>query len=124
MSEVSGPNMTLTRVASGALPQYRFVRQIGNKDVVLCGSGQIVLGVVQNAPLDNDHATVAFGGVTKIQLSMSLGAAAPVMADANGFAQNATAIVGVGSGSIGTVAGVLLQSATSGSIAEMLISRF
>ena len=121
MSEVSANNVTLTRVASGDLPQYRFVRQVGNKDVMLCHSGFLVLGVAQNKALDNEHATVVVGGSTKISLSMSLGAATEIVADANGFAQNAFVSVGVVAS--GTIAGFLLSSGTSGSIAEMLIAR-
>lgn len=120
MSEVSGLNFPLTRVASGDLPQYRFVRQIGNKDVILCHSGFQPLGVTQYANVrDNDHVTFACVGVTKISLSMSLGAAVEVVSDANGYAQNA--FVPVGLVASGTIAGVLLSSGTSGSIAEMLI---
>jgi hypothetical protein len=122
MAEVSGNPNTLTRVASGALPQYRFVRQIGNKDVLLAHSGMSILGVCAFPVSDNDHATVVYGGVTKIQLSQSLGAGIELVSDANGYAQNALGS-GVGIVGSGTIAGLLILGATSGSVAEMIVQR-
>ena len=125
MSEVSADNVTLTRVASGDLPQYRFVRQSATKDVYLASSGVPILGVSYGSNVrDNDHATVILDGVTKICLSQSLGASVEVISDANGFAQRAVALANSGSvvGS-GTIAGFLISSANSGSIAEMIIAR-
>lgn len=111
--------LRVSKVASGNLDgsQYTFVRQIGNRDVLtIATTGVPMLGVLQNKPQNNEHATVAMLGSTKIRLANSLGVPSWVMAGVSGFAVLAV------SGQV--VAGQLITGATSGALAEMNFSPF
>jgi hypothetical protein len=119
MAEVSGDRMTITRIASGDLNfadpgQYRFVAVTG-RDVHLCGSGAMALGVLGNKPKDNEHATVVTFGHTKVSLGSSIGAGTLVQAGVSGWASNAA--------SGGAVMGRLLTGAASGLIGEMFVTQ-
>ncbi len=119
MAEISGDRMMMTRVASGSLnfadpAQYRFV-QLTGRDVHLCSaSGQAALGIVQNKPQDNEHATVCHFGHTKVSLGNSLGAGSLIMTDNTGF--------GIAVASGGATLGRLLTGASSGKLGEMFFT--
>lgn len=118
MAEISGGNIRISRVASGNLDvsQWRFVTFSG-KDVYLpATSGSIVLGVLENKPRDNEHATVIALGPAKIQVANSLGTGAYLMTGNSGFAVLAT------SGQ--NVVGYTITAATSGAIAEMIVNQW
>jgi hypothetical protein len=106
----------VTGVASGDLnfadpAGYRFVKKTG-KDVHLCAtSGELVYGVLNNKPKDNEHASVCVDGFTKICVGGSLGADVLVATNGSGFAISAS------SGQ--AVCGRLISGANSGMPAEM-----
>ena len=116
MAEVSGPRVLMTGVASGNLDfadpaGYRFVKKTG-KDIHLCAaSGELVFGVLNNKPRDNEHASVCVDGFTKICLGASLGADILVATNNTGFAINAS------SGQ--AVCGRLITGGNSGMPGEM-----
>jgi hypothetical protein len=120
MAAVSGMRTIVSKVASGNLnfaepANYRFVRAIGNDDVLLpSASGQQVFGVLQNKPMDNEHASVCIHGPTKITLGISLGANARVMTSNSGYAIAADSAV--------NQCGYLMTGATSGTIGEMFFT--
>ena len=113
--EQSGPNFTFTRVASGNLdadPQFRFVQLLGTKDVVLCNSGARADGINQYKPQDNQHATVAYAGVSKITYGQSLGVGVYICPGASGVAVLATS---------GHIGGKTTAAANSGNVGECVI---
>lgn len=120
MSVVSGKRIIVSAIASGNLDyadpaRFRFVRKIGNDDVLQPAvSGLPVYGVLQNLPRDNEHASVCIEGPTKLTFGASLGADAPIMSNATGFAILAT------SGQY--TAGRTIQAADSGKIGQAYIS--
>lgn len=121
MAEVRGGFFKASYVASGNLDaggvsglHYRFVNFSGNDVYYPATSGSVVLGVVQNKPRDNEHASLVTLGHTKIILANSLGGGIPIMTGNSGFAVEAQ------SGQY--VAGYLVTGATSGGIAEMIFS--
>lgn len=120
MAELSSIGFRETFVASGNLDtsQFRFVRLVG-PDVYLADSG-FADGVLQNKPLDNDHATVVVMGPTKIQLSSSLGANILVGCGSGGYAVNASA---GGVDSQGRKYGTLLSGGTSGAYGVMVFTQ-
>jgi hypothetical protein len=116
MAEVSGPNFTLSKVASGDLRghQFRFVRASGAEDImVFTTRGAYSVGVLQNKPNDNEHATLVTLGHTKVRVA-SLGPNIWVMANSDGCAVEA------GSGQV--VLGRLITGATSGALGEMILN--
>lgn len=116
MAEVRGSLQTGTHVASGNLDgsQFTFVRGLAgvNNDVLtIATTGGLFVGVLQNKPQNNEHATVGYRGITKVKLASSLGAGIFVMAGNSGWAVQAT------SGAY--VAGPLISNGTSGTVAEL-----
>lgn len=106
----------ITRVASGNLDgsQFTFVRGIGQDVLTIAASGQAALGVLQNKPRDNEHASVCVLGSTKIYLATSLGSNIFLMTG------NSGAGVQAASGQVST--GFLITGATSGGIGEMIFN--
>lgn len=116
MAEVTGgPQITVSRVASGDLSgsQFSFVRAIGNDVLSYVTSGGLMLGVLQNKPKNNEHATIGVIGPMKITMGTSLGPNVFVTGNTSGFAIRAA-----GSGSY--VAGMLITGAVSGAVGELL----
>ena len=116
MAEVTGgPQTTISRVASGdlSLCQFSFVRGIGNDVATYITSGGLMIGVLQNKPTNDRHATIVVAGPTKIMMGTSLGPNVFVTGNTSGFAIRAA-----GSGSY--VAGMLITGAVSGAIGELL----
>ena len=116
MAEVpGGPQTTISRVASGDLTpcQFSFVRGSGNDVMGYVTSGGLMLGVLQNKPANDRHATIVVAGPTKISMGTSLGPNVFVTGNTSGFAIRAA-----GSGSY--VGGMLITGAVSGAIGELL----
>ena len=116
MAEITGgPTTTISRVASGDLSgsQFSFVRASGNDVMSYVTSGGLMLGTLQNKPKNNEHATIAVAGPTKIMMGTSLGPNVFVTGNTSGFAIRAA-----GSGSY--VAGMLITGAVSGAVGELL----
>jgi len=116
MAELTGgPQTTISRVASGDLSasQFSFVRASGDDVMTYVTSGGLMLGVLQNKPKNNENATIAVAGPTKIMMGTSLGPNVFVTGNTSGFAIRAA-----GSGSY--VAGMLITGAVSGAIGELL----
>ena len=120
MAELSSIGFRETFVASGDLntSQFRFVRLVG-PDVYLADSGYAD-GVLQNIPLNNEHATMVVLGPTKIQLSGSLGANILIGCGSGGYAVNASA---GGTTSEGRKYGTLLVGGTSGAYGVMVFTQ-
>lgn len=114
--------LRFTRVASGDLrtSQFQFVQGGGNKDVYLANSGATFAYVLQNKPNDNEHATCAFLGSTKIRVASSIGPQTEIAVGSGGYAIIAFQ---VGAVSSGTIQGQLVVGATSGAIGEAILSR-
>lgn len=122
----------LTRVASGNMDtqtangvninQFCFVQMVAGveDDVILANSGAVCLGVLQNNPRDNEHATVRYAGSSKIRLASSLGVGVEVTASSGGYARLA---LDAGAISSGSIMGLLISGATSGAVGELLIQR-
>ena len=114
MAELATKGFQETFVASGNLDtsQFRFVRLVG-LDVYMADSG-FADGVLQNKPLDNEHADVVMLGGTKISLSASLGSAVYIGCGSGGWAVQATGE--------GRRYGRLIVGATSGAYGVMYFS--
>lgn len=119
MAELSSPGFIETFVASGDLntSQFRFVRLSG-PDVYLADSGYAT-GVLQNIPLNNEHAKVCVLGPTKIQLANSYGPDILIGCGSGGYGVNAS---GGGTASEGRKYGRLIVGATSGAYGAMVFS--
>src|SRR3990167_1177654 len=116
MAELTGgPPTTISRVASGDLStsQFSFVRGSGDDVMTYITSGGLMLGVLQNKPKNNEHATIGVAGPTKIMMGQSLGPNVFITGNTSGFAIRAA-----GSGSY--VGGMLITGAVSGAIGELL----
>ena len=114
MAELSSKGFQETFVASGDLDtaQFRFVRLVG-PDVYLADSG-FADGVLQNKPLNNEHADVVMMGGTKITLALSFGPAIYIGCGSGGYGTQATGE--------GRRYGRLIIGATSGAIGVMYFS--
>ena len=98
--------------------QYRFVKVTGADTVGLAdGSGnEIPVGVLQNKPqVVNAAATVAFAGVTLVELGDSVNAGDGVQNDSDGKGVSA-----VGGGT-DPILGVALQGGASGQVVPVLL---
>jgi hypothetical protein len=119
MAEKTGNNFIASKVASGDLSthQFKLVKSASSaKDAVLAGVvGEIVYGVLQNKPEDNEGATVVEFGHTKILLANSYGPGQILMANSDGFATARTA-------GLNTI-GELISGATSGGIGELFFTK-
>lgn len=105
-----------------AAARFRFV-SLGTADgtVVRAGANSRVLGVLQNAPLVGDAASVAVAGVVKVVAGGSISRGSLVRSDANGAAVAATMPSGTWSGTTEHVAGVALEAASTGQLVEILL---
>ena len=101
--------------------QYRFVKIDSNGQIVLCGSGQHSIGVLQDKPgLEGGLTNIAGepgsvcspGDITKVACGGSFNAGGDIMSDANGNCVAAT------SGSF--VLGVALTAGVNGFIADII----
>ena len=119
MAELSSPGFRETFVASGDLntAQFRFVR-LNGPDVYMADSGYAT-GVLQNIPLNNEHATVCVLGPTKIQLANSYGADILLGCGSGGYGVNASA---GGTTSEGRKYGRLIVGASSGAYGVMVFT--
>lgn len=84
---------TVTRVAGADLSgnQYQFVKLDANGDVILCDTqGEQAYGVLQNDPGLGEAATVAIGGVTKVEAGEAVAAGNLVGVAADGQALDAS----------------------------------
>lgn len=61
-----GASLDETFTASGDLSsyQYRFVKQTADNTVAICGAGERILGILQNAPESGQAAVVRTGGMS------------------------------------------------------------
>ena len=119
MSAVSGQRNQVSRVASGDLSalQYTFVKEFGASNTAVYPAttvGEVVYGILQNKPRNQEHATVCVDGFTKVTLGGSLGAGATVMVNSNAAAIAAT------SGQY--ICGRINRGGNSGSIGEMFLT--
>ncbi len=85
----------ITRIAGADLrtKQYYAVKQNSDGEVVLAGAGEKALGILQNAPNENQAATVAVAGISKWVAGGVVAPDAEVAADASGKAKTAVANV-------------------------------
>ena len=70
----SGILITLTAAADLSAKQYNFVKLDANGDVVLTdasGTGEIPIGVLQNAPTSGQAATVMIVGISKVEAGVA-----------------------------------------------------
>ena len=70
----SGILITLTAAANLSAKQYNFVKLDANGDVVLTdasGTGEIPIGVLQNAPTSGQAATVMIVGISKVEAGVA-----------------------------------------------------
>lgn len=116
MAEVSGPRVLVTAVASGNMyladpAGFRFVTKTGKYVNLSSTSGGLVYGVLQNKPLNAEHASVCVDGFTKISLGTSLGPDVFVATNNTGFA------IAASSGQ--SVCGRLITGGNSGMPGEM-----
>ena len=119
MSVVSGNRTVVSKVMSGdgSALQYTFVRAtpISNTGIYPASTvGEVVYGVLQNKPRNQEHASVAIDGLTKVIFGGSLGADATIMVNSNATAIAAT------SGQY--VAGRVNTGGNSGSIGEIFLT--
>lgn len=105
--------------------RFRFVA-LGGSDgtVVRAGANARVLGVLQNAPKQNDAASVAVLGVVKVVAGGSISRGSLVRSDANGAAVAATMPTSTWGGAIEHVAGIALENASAGQLVEILLTPF
>ena len=95
MAEVSGPRTLVTAIASGNLnfadpANFRFVVKTGKYVNIAATSGGMIYGVLQNKPLNAEHASVCVDGFTKVTLGASIGPDVLVANGGAGFAINAS----------------------------------
>ena len=114
--EISGGYIKASALSSGNIGQDLFVTVERPDAYVNPASGTVVTGVSLNKPNDNEDLTYTSLGHAKITMAISLGAGSALMADGAGAAVLAS------SGQF--VAGYLVSGASSGSVAEMIISPF
>lgn len=99
--------------------QYFIVKNdTGSNEVVLAAAAaDSIVGVLQNAPVENQEALVAVGGTCKVIAAGDISKGAWVTSDGNGEAV-ATTTAG------NLVIGQALQSAVDGDIFEILLTKF
>ena len=119
MAAKTGMNLIASKVADGDLSakQYMLVKRgtVPEKDVAIASvTGEIVYGVLQNKPADNEHASVVEFGHTKVLLANSYGPGQILMAKSDGFATARTAGL--------NVVGELISGASSGGIGELFFT--
>jgi hypothetical protein len=116
MAAKTGMNFIASKVADGDLSasQYLLVKRgtTTETDVAIASvAGEIVVGVLQNKPQDNEHASVVEFGHTKVLLANSYGPGQIVMTTNAGYATARTAGL--------NVIGELITGATSGGVGEL-----
>ena len=85
--------VTLTRPAGADLSasQYRFVEQTNTGAVTVCDTaGEKALGVLQNDPALGQAATIAYGGIVRVEAGGVIAIGDNIATDALGRAVNAT----------------------------------
>lgn len=85
----------ITRIAGADLrtKQYYAVKQNSDGEVVVAAAGEKALGILQNAPNENQAATVAVAGISKWVAGGVVAPDADVASDASGKAKTAVANV-------------------------------
>lgn len=86
-----GVNISKNAGADLSAHQFKAVKLDSNGNVVLCGNGELGLGVLQNNPGNGQTATVRISGVSKMVASGVIGAGVAIGSDANGKAKAAVA---------------------------------
>lgn len=82
---------SIKATSSLAASQYLFVKLDSNGQIVLCGSGQYAIGVLQDKPAAGDPGAVCGpGDITKVQCGGTINAGGDVSCDSSGKAVAAT----------------------------------
>ncbi len=85
MSFEAGSTFTLTAGADLSSEQYTFMKFTTN-GVEQCNSGELSIGVLQNAPESGQAAVIKSTGISKVQVKDAITVGLPVMSDDEGEA--------------------------------------
>ena len=99
--------------AFASTDRYKFVKIDANGNAVVCDTvGEGSIGVVQNLPVNNEGASIAFMGITQVVLGATLARNAAVQTDAAGRAVALAA---------GTRLGIILEGGAVNEIGTVLL---